>query len=66
MNPGPSVMCRVCLDVIRSENRHDFARCSCGAIAIDGGSDYTKCVGLPENFEWDFELDKSRNKSIKK
>lgn len=50
-----SVMCRVCLDVITSEHRHDFKKCQCGAIAIDGGSDYTRCIGNPENFMWDFE-----------
>jgi hypothetical protein len=53
--PGPSVMCAICLDVIQSRSRHDFVRCKCKAIAIDGGSDYVKCVGNPENFIWDFE-----------
>jgi hypothetical protein len=48
-------MCAKCLTVIQSYNRHDFERCKCGAIAIDGGSDYTKCVGNPEDFIWDFE-----------
>jgi hypothetical protein len=52
---GPSVMCAKCLDVIHSRSRHDFAQCQCGAIGIDGGSEYTKCVGNPENFIWDFE-----------
>ena len=52
---GPQVMCAKCLDVIQSVHRQDFKRCNCGAIAIDGGSDYTKCIGRPENFVWDFE-----------
>lgn len=52
---GPSVMCAKCCDVIHSKSRHDFVRCNCGAIGIDGGSDYTKCVGNPEDFIWDFE-----------
>ena len=55
MTSGPKVMCTHCLDVICSEHRHDFKSCNCGAIAIDGGSDYTKCVGRPEDFIWDFE-----------
>jgi hypothetical protein len=58
MSSGPTAMCAICLDVIQSRWRHDFSRCNCGAIAIDGGSDYTKCVGNPENFIWDFEEQK--------
>ncbi len=50
-------MCAKCLDVVQSMHRHDFKRCNCEAIAIDGGSDYIKCVGNPENFIWDFEED---------
>jgi hypothetical protein len=58
---GPSVMCARCLDVIRSQNRHDFQKCNCGAIAIDGGSAYTRCVGHPEDFIWDFEESNATN-----
>lgn len=58
MPPGPQVMCAKCLNVIQSYNRHDFERCKCGAISIDGGADYTKCVGHPEDFIWDFEEQK--------
>lgn len=54
MGAGPQVMCAKCLDVIQSEHRHDFKSCKCGAIAIDGGSEYLRCVGHPENFIWDF------------
>lgn len=52
---GTSVMCAKCLDVIKSETRHDFKTCKCGAIAVDGGPDYTRCLGYPEDFIWDFE-----------
>ena len=58
MSSGPKVMCTKCLDVIQSKHRQDFKACNCGAIAIDGGSDYTKCVGYPEDFVWDFEEQK--------
>ena len=51
-------MCAKCCDVIQSRARHDFVSCNCGAIAIDGGADYTKCVGNPEDFIWDFEEQK--------
>jgi hypothetical protein len=50
-------MCAKCYDVIRSEHRHDFKSCNCGAISIDGGSDYTRTVGNPEDFVWDYRED---------
>ena len=34
--------CLTCDDVIYSVNRHDYRHCSCGAVSIDGGKDYTK------------------------
>lgn len=53
MGAGRPVRCRGCGDVIQSKYRHDFVRCECGAIYIDGGSDYTRCGGDPELFDWD-------------
>jgi hypothetical protein len=41
--------CRVCGDVIESTFRHDFVRCSCGAIFVDGGIDYLRRGGEIEN-----------------
>jgi hypothetical protein len=35
-------ICPNCLDLIFSRARHDFHRCSCGEIFIDGGFDYTR------------------------
>lgn len=37
-----AVRCRQCAEVVRSRNRHDFRRCGCGAVAVDGGSWYAK------------------------
>jgi hypothetical protein len=34
--------CRRCGDVIESKHRHDFVRCSCGGISVDGGRAYLK------------------------
>lgn len=34
--------CLECGDTIRSVNLHDFVRCSCGNLSVDGGSWYTK------------------------
>ena len=36
------IKCKSCGDVIISTHRHDFKRCSCGRVAIDGGHDYLK------------------------
>ena len=43
--------CKKCADVIESKYRHDFVTCICGAISVDGGNDYFKRVGNPEDFE---------------
>lgn len=39
---GPWVKCGSCGDIIRSEYRHDFRRCKCKGIFVDGGADYTR------------------------
>ena len=41
-----AVTCNRCGNTIRSKNRHDFVWCSCGSVAVDGGSWYCKRVGL--------------------
>lgn len=43
--------CRKCGDEIESRHRHDFVRCSCGAIYVDGGREYQRWGGWPEDFE---------------
>ena len=39
------IKCKKCGDVIESKNTNDYKRCSCGAIAVDGGKDYLKRIG---------------------
>ncbi len=43
--------CKKCNDIIQSTHRHDYKRCKCGAIAVDGGSWYIKRVGDFEAIE---------------
>ena len=43
--------CNKCGDVIFSAHRHDYKKCSCGAIGVDGGMDYARRVGDPANIE---------------
>jgi len=45
MGAGLKIKCMRCEDIIRSMHRHDMVVCACGAIAIDGGADYTKVTG---------------------
>lgn len=42
--------CRKCKKIIESKHRHDFVGCDCGAIALDGGTDYVRGIGDPEDF----------------
>ena len=43
--------CRKCGDIIESRSVHDFVTCSCGAIAVDGGTMYLRRAGSPADFE---------------
>lgn len=43
-------ICKKCWSFIESKSVHDFVGCSCGAIYIDGGTEYRKCSGNPEDF----------------
>jgi len=35
--------CKKCNDVIESKHVHDYQRCKCGAIFVDGGHEYQRC-----------------------
>lgn len=41
------VKCNKCGDTPWSGHRHDFRRCKCGNIAVDGGDSYLRRVGSP-------------------
>ena len=43
--------CKRCGDEIESKSVHDFRQCLCGAIFVDGGHNYLRRGGLPEDFE---------------
>lgn len=43
------IQCVKCKDIIVSKHRHSFVRCSCGAVAVDGGFDYLKRSGEIED-----------------
>jgi ribosomal protein L37AE/L43A len=54
--------CRKCGDTIVSRHRHDFVRCKCGAIAIDGGLDYARAVGNFNDFQFITEYEEGEEK----
>ena len=43
--------CTKCDTVIESKYRHDFVWCKCGALAVDGGTDYLKRSGDIKGYE---------------
>jgi hypothetical protein len=49
------VKCLKCSDIIESTYRHDFKYCKCGAIFVDGGSDYWRMGGDFAYFERIYE-----------
>ncbi len=37
-----AIQCNTCGDILESTHRHDFKRCSCGRVFVDGGKDYLR------------------------
>ena len=56
--------CKLCNDIIESTHRHDFVRCKCGEIFVDGGLEYLRrgansfdnFIGLSETVEEEIEV----------
>lgn len=46
-----SAKCLECNEEIVSAHRHDFRRCSCGNICVDGGKDYIRRAFRSGNYE---------------
>ncbi len=43
--------CKNCKVVVISLTTHDFRTCKCGMVSVDGGREYLKRCGSPENIE---------------
>ena len=39
------VLCLHCNDIITSNYRHDYKKCKCGKVMVDGGQDYRRRQG---------------------
>ena len=46
MNEGKiitnKIQCKHCGDIIESKTVHDYIRCKCGKVSVDGGKEYLK------------------------
>lgn len=45
-----AIRCLRCNTVAESKWGHDFHPCECGAVYADGGKDYLRRVGKPEDY----------------
>lgn len=46
-----AIRCRKCNEVIESKSVHHSALCSCKSVGIDGGLEYNRMMGEPEDYE---------------
>jgi hypothetical protein len=52
------VRCKKCNDIIESKHTHDLQYCKCGAIYVDGGTEYQR-VGFAKGLKEDDCIDYS-------
>lgn len=45
------IKCKKCGNIIESKTTNDLKRCSCGAVAVDGGKECLKRIGNDEEYE---------------
>ena len=45
------IKCNKCGDIIESRSVHDFKTCRCGACSVDGGHEYLRRLGNPDDWE---------------
>ena len=45
------IRCKQCGEIIESKTVHDYVTCKCGACSVDGGHEYLRRSGYPENWE---------------
>jgi tRNA(Ile2) C34 agmatinyltransferase TiaS len=45
------IKCKKCGTTIESKYRHDFKWCKCKSVAVDGGKDYLRRLGSPEDYD---------------
>ena len=44
------IQCKKCGDIIESTDVNDLKYCSCKSVAVDGGTEYMKRIGKPNDY----------------
>ena len=57
------IKCKKCGNIIESRSTNDYKRCSCGAVAVDGGTEYLKRIGN-ENDYIELSVSKDNNRQL--
>ena len=52
------IQCKSCNDIIESTHVHNYKRCKCGKVAVDGGTEYIK-ISYPGGNPYDWFIDLS-------
>lgn len=52
INMKEAIKCLKCGSYISVNTGYDYIPCACGAIAVDGGSEYVRVVGEKDNWEF--------------
>ena len=60
-NISNKIKCKKCGNIIESRSTNDYKRCSCGAVAVDGGTEYLKRIGN-ENDYLELSISKDNNR----
>ena len=60
-----TIRCNYCGDVIESTYRHDYVKCSCGRVAVDGGRDYLRrsFTNSPDDYTELFVINEKKHES---
>jgi hypothetical protein len=59
-----ALRCKLCDTIIVSLTVHDFQKCECGQVMVDGGREYAKFSGKEEDIEQLYLWDESTNKDF--
>lgn len=51
----------MCETILSTNTGYKLRFCKCGAVGVDGGSDYVRILGYKEN--WDYVKEKGENEN---
>lgn len=51
-----ALYCKKCKTMIVSKSRHDYTKCKCGNVSVDGGADYFKISCLDSSLIEDYSI----------